>query len=91
MLGWAILCLSGVTVSDATATEPAQKFLQGLRERGYYDTAVDYLERMKTSRLAPIELKEILLYEMGTTLIEASRLQRDIAIREKQLDEARNA
>ncbi len=91
LLGWAILCLSGVTVSDATATEPAQKFLQGLRERGYYDTAVDYLERMKTSRLAPIELKEILLYEMGTTLIEASRLQRDIAIREKQLDEARNA
>ena len=83
--------LASAAVPHAPAAEPAQKFLQGLRERGYYDTAVDYLERMKTSRLAPIELKEILLYELGTTLIEASRSQRDIAIRENQLDEARNA
>jgi tetratricopeptide (TPR) repeat protein len=81
----------GAANCPATAAEPAQKFLQGLRERGYYDTAVEYLERMKTSPLAPIELKEVLLYEMGTTLIEASRLQRDVALREKQLDEARNA
>jgi hypothetical protein len=94
LLGWALLSflfVAGVAVPDVSAAEPAQKFLQGLRERGYYDTAVDYLERMKTSRLAPIELKEVLLYELGTTLIEASRAQRDVAIRERQLDEARNA
>ncbi len=71
--------------------EPARQFLQGLRERGYYDTAVDYLNMMRTSKLAPVELKETMLYDLGSTLIEASRLQRDVALREKQLDEARDA
>ena len=73
------------------AAEPARQFLQGLRDRGYYDTAVDYLNTMKTSKLAPVDLKETLLYDLGSTLIEASRLQRDIVLREKQLDEARDA
>jgi hypothetical protein len=58
------------------AAEPARQFLQGLRDRGYYDTAVDYLNMMKTSKLAPVDLKETLLYDLGSTLIEASRLQR---------------
>ena len=75
----------------ASGGEPAREFLQGLRDRGYYDTAVDYLNMMRTSRRAPVEFKETLLYDLGSTLIEASRLQRDIALREKQLDEARDA
>lgn len=72
----------------AEAAEPARDFLRGLRERGYHDVALDYLEAMAASRLAPVELKETIIYEKGVTLIEASRSQRDSAIREKYLDDA---
>jgi len=84
---WLTVLASG----PSSGGEPARQFLQGLRERGYYDTAVEYLNMMRTSKLAPVELKETMLYDLGSTLIEASRLQRDVALREKQLDEARDA
>ena len=84
---WLVIFESAV----APGAEPAREFLQGLRDRGYFDTAVEYLNTMKTSKLAPVDLKETLLYDLGSTLIEASRLQRDVALREKQLDEARDA
>jgi len=83
--------LTVLAPGPSSGGEPARQFLQGLRERGYYDTAVEYLNMMKTSKLAPVELKETMLYDLGSTLIEASRLQRDVALREKQLDEARDA
>ena len=72
----------------AVAVEPARQFLEALCERNYYDVALDYLEQMETSPLAPIELKETLAYEKGLTLIEASRFTKDNAIRTKQIDEA---
>jgi hypothetical protein len=73
------------------AAEPARAFLEGLRERGYYDMAIEYLEQMKTSPLAPVEFRETLLYELGTTLIQSSRDQRDIKARQAQLEEAAQA
>ncbi len=86
-LGWLALVASG----SVTAAEPAREFLEKLRERGYYDTALDYLDDMATSPTAPIELKQTLEYERGTTLIDASRTTRDVAIREKQLNDAQAA
>ncbi|MDA1056048.1 MAG: hypothetical protein O3C40_37180 [Planctomycetota bacterium] len=73
---------------EATAVEPAREFLNALRDRGYHDVALDYLEMMETSSLAPAELKEIIQYEKAVTLIEGSRAQRDQAIRAKYLDDA---
>lgn len=92
--GWGAACLVAWAFvwnapADVRGGEPARQFLQGLRDRGYYDTAVDYLNMMRTSKLAPAELRETLQYDLGSTLIEASRTQRDIGLREKQLDEAR--
>ncbi|MCH5373611.1 MAG: hypothetical protein JJ992_06510, partial [Planctomycetes bacterium] len=91
VLGWSVLVLAWVGGRTLDAAEPARQFLAGLRERGYFDMAVEYLEQMKTSPLAPVELKETLLYELGTTLIQSSREQRDIKLREAQLDEASQA
>ncbi|MFV1963933.1 MAG: hypothetical protein ACC628_00810 [Pirellulaceae bacterium] len=83
---WIVLAsASGLQVK---AVEPARKFLDGLRARGYYDVALDYLDRVGTSPLAPVELREMLLYEKGVTLVQSSRTQRDMAIRESRLDEA---
>src|SRR5688500_1795458 len=67
------LVISAWFVSSASAAEPAGQFLDALRERHYFDVALDYLEQMAASPLAPIEFKEALVYEKGITLIEASR------------------
>ncbi|MBC8874983.1 MAG: hypothetical protein H8E44_36640, partial [Planctomycetes bacterium] len=85
LLGCAILSFASVFSAPAQAKEPAREFLQGLRERGYYDMAVEYLESMKTSRLAPGEMKGIPSYEPGAPLIGGARAQRDPPTPEKQL------
>lgn len=79
------LCVAASLVpTAASAAEPAREFLEKLRERGYYDTALEYLDTVQNNPA----IKPTLQYEKGTTLIEASRSTRDAAIREKQLDEA---
>ena len=80
----ALLFAGGV----ARGAEPAREFLNALRERGLHDVALDYLEMMETSPLAPADLKEIIQYEKGVTLIEGSRAQRDQALRETILNDA---
>lgn len=80
--------LASVDSHDAAAVEPAREFLTGLRERGLHDVALDYLEMMETSPLAPADLKEIIQYEKGVTLIEGSRSQSDQALREESLNQA---
>lgn len=68
----------------AQAEEPTVEFLEKLRERGYYDVALDYLDSVQNIPA----IQKTLKYEKGTILIEASRATRDAAIRAKQLDEA---
>lgn len=88
ILGFVLGSLIGDSSHKASAAEPARDFLKGLRDRGYHDVALDYLQLMEKSPLAPIELKETMLYERGVILIEGSQVQRDQAIRESYLDEA---
>lgn len=71
------------------AAEQAQEFLDRLRERNYYDVALDYLEWLAGSPLCPKAMKDTLDYEMGVTLIGASRFAGTIAKREQCLDQAR--
>ncbi len=70
------------------AEEPAQAFLEGLRERGYYDIALDYLDSAANDPTLPASFKQVILFEKGTTLVLGAKYQRDSALREQQLDEA---
>lgn len=81
---FAIAC----SASIAWGVEPARDFLQGLRARGYHDIALEYLDAMATSPLAPVELKLEIDLEKAITLIEASRSQRDRVARAKSLNDA---
>jgi len=79
-----------LAVASSEGAEEARKFLEALRERGYYDTAQQYLEMMRTSPLmTDQEFKESIDYEIGLTLIESARTGRSITEREKQLAEAK--
>lgn len=70
------------------AAEPAGEFLQGLRERGYYDEAIDYLDRLESSRQAPSEFLLRLPLERASLFVDAARNQADSARREELLDQA---
>ena len=82
------LVLMAWFVSSVSAAEPARQFLDALRERHYFDVALDYLDQLATDPVAPVDLKEVIVFEKGATLIEASRFQKDSAIRENQLNDA---
>jgi len=79
-----------LAVGPTRGAEEARKFLEALRERGYYDTAQEYLEMMRASPLlADQEFKQSIDYEIGVTLIESARTGRVVAQREQQLAEAK--
>ncbi len=86
----AAVCLF-LAVGLAGAVEPTQSFLDALREAGMFDMALQYIEQMRTSPLADAEFQVTIDYELGSTLIDASRAGRVPAEREKQLDQARMA
>ena len=76
--------------STVCAVEPTAQFLDGMRNRGYFDLAIYYLERMDSNPLVAPEDKQSKLFEHGVTLIRASRVQRDPSIRSAQLDDAQS-
>ncbi|MFM2093746.1 MAG: hypothetical protein RIS70_870, partial [Planctomycetota bacterium] len=95
MKQWWIACGFATAILGATAVcmaeEPASQFLDKLRQAGYFDAAIDYLDVMQESPLAPASFKEVLPYERAVTLLKQARSNRDFAVREKQLDAANQA
>jgi tetratricopeptide (TPR) repeat protein len=90
-LALALVCLPLCGLESARGVEPAQAFLDGLRERKYFDVAAEYLDAAQASPNVPAQFKQTLLYEKGVTLIEGANFTRDSALREKQLDEGQSA
>ncbi len=86
-----VLSLASVLVLEGTASaeEPFRAFLDGLRRRGLFAEALEYLESMRTSALVSSEQKETILYEEARTLIEGAAAERDVAKRLDQLEAAR--
>jgi len=81
-------CLVGGIFRSAAAEEPAQAFLNGLRERGYYDSALEYLKSLETSRMVPAGMRDVLGYETALTLVIASRASGELEERYAMLDQA---
>ena len=75
----------------ALADDPrfAAEFVQGLRERGYYELAFDYLGTLRTSPETPADLRRMLDYEEGRTLIDAATHANDPDASKEKLDLAR--
>lgn len=88
MLVWAALIVA-VCAPLAPAAEPFEPFLEGLRRRGMFDVALDYLEWARTSRLIGDEDKRALDYQTALTLIESAKLNTDPQKRLEQLERAR--
>ncbi len=72
------------------AEEPVEAFLTALRERGYFELAIAYLERHAAGSLASPEFRQILPYEQGVTLIQAALAQRQLSQKLAYLDRAQS-
>ncbi len=87
---WAgTLTLLLLLAGGARGAEDYQRFLDGLRDRGYYDTALDYLDRLRSNPRVPPEFKQRIAYEQGVTSISAAVAERDADQKAKHLNVAR--
>ncbi len=67
----------------------APDFVQGLRDRGYFDLATEYLERIKTQADTPAEYRVVIDYELGRMLVDEASRSGDLARRQELLEQAR--
>ncbi|MDG3005712.1 tetratricopeptide repeat protein [Paludisphaera mucosa] len=66
----------------------AETFLLGLRERGYYDLASEYIDRLRSDPGLGEPLKGLLDYHEGRALIDEASRTVDLARRRELLDRA---
>ncbi len=86
LLGLAVAAL-GTTARAQPGEDPrtALAFLKDLRERGYHDIALDYIKVLKNEAQLPAEIKNVLEYEEGRTLIDEAAKTNDLVLREELL------
>jgi len=80
-----LICASTTLLS---AAEPHRAFLDGLRARRYYDTALEYLDIVEKDAQTPAEFKTIILYEKALTLQSAALASRTLDDQRRQLSQA---
>ena len=88
---WRRPCSWPGTRTARAADDPrfAADFVQGLRERGYYDLALEYLDQLRQDPETPADLKKTLDFEEGRTLIEAATHANDPDVSKEKLDQAK--
>ena len=82
------LLTSLASTSFVRAEEPAQVFLEALRDSGYYDVAIDYLTDLEKGDMISEEFRKSLPFEKAEILIGSTSRLRDLELIEERLDEA---
>jgi hypothetical protein len=88
---WRIaVCFSALAAfsASASAAEPAAEFLKALRQAGFHDIALEYLEKAKTSNAFDADFKQGLQYELGVTLIDLAQNERTERARDQYFERA---
>ncbi|MFK7777158.1 MAG: hypothetical protein QM501_03395, partial [Gimesia sp.] len=81
-----MVSLFAILTCSASAEEQYLKFLQGLREKNYHDTALQYLDQISADKETPKEIKELIPFERAMTLMVFSRTQKLPKDQEKTLN-----
>ncbi len=86
----AILAIAVLLIgARASGEEPAQRFLDALREQGYHDVALGYLERAKNDASLGADFRATIELESGKTLTQLAATIADLDDREKTLADAK--
>ncbi len=75
---------------SSTADEKYLDFVQSLRERGYYDVALDYLTQIESRERLPEPVRQLIDYERGKILLLQATDERDLDKRDQQLELSRD-
>jgi tetratricopeptide (TPR) repeat protein len=68
----------------------ALRFLQQLKEHGLHDLALEYVGQLRSDATISENLKAVLDYEEGRTLIDEAARTNDLVLRQQLLQEARD-
>lgn len=85
----ALGCLAVVT--PAQAEEPYLEFVDGLRDRGYTDIALEYLQDLGNDPNAPAEIKLQIPYQRGVTLLKEAESSKNRDKQRELFDQATSA
>ncbi len=89
LLMWPVwLLLIAFSTRPLVAEEPYLEFLQGLRERNYFDYALFYLDQLAQRPNLPAEMRQLIPYEKAVTLRENAKTLRNPEKQLEQLDQA---
>jgi cellulose synthase operon protein C len=83
---WAFLCL--FIGMPAWGAEPYLEFVEGLRQRRYYDFALEYLDQIEARDDVPDEVRQVVPYERAQTLLSSANELTNLDAQRKQLDAA---
>jgi len=91
VLAWMAVVLAGAGTSVRAGEDPrtALAFIKELKERGLHDLALDYINQLRSDPAQPDNVKVVLDYEEGRTLIDEAAKSGDLVRREDLLKEAR--
>lgn len=70
------------------AAEPHLKFLAGLKQRGYYNTALEYLKGLESDPKTPADVRTVIPYERAQILIQGGTGAVSLEEQRAQLDQA---
>ena len=84
-----IATLAGVARADEDP-RTALEFEQALREKGFFDLAGDYLEKLRSEKSTPEEIRTVIDYEFGRLLIDEAAKTGDLVRRKELLEQARS-
>jgi tetratricopeptide (TPR) repeat protein len=86
-----VAMLLTVPANPCRADEQIIAFLEGLRERGYFDTAMEYLDSVGQRPDVPAEIRDVIDLQRGITLQKAGAASRVPEDRDQLLDQAQTA
>ncbi len=90
-LGVLTLVAVGVTAGcPLQAAEPAEDFLRELKSRGYYDLALEYLDRLEHLDTVDEDVRRTIDFQQGEVLIQAALQQRILSRKQDDLDRAQH-
>ncbi len=84
----ALLATAGAQAGEDPRT--AWRFLSGLRERGLFEQANDFLKALRADPALPARDRALLDYEDGRTLIDEASRSNDLVLRRELLEDAHN-
>jgi flagellin-specific chaperone FliS len=92
-LSWLACCAlvaTAICPGAARGEEAYERFLEGLKEQGLFDVALDYMESLRTSSLLTEAQKQEMPFDEGRLLVENARAESDPTAKTKLLDQARD-